>query len=121
MNLFIKSALLITATFSLTAFAEYTRLAECSGYTQKSVASRAVLFVDKNQDTNGMILVTIANVGDFLTPTKISWTANAQGFPRFFDNDFDLDIVISDQTASSDDVLIGEEYIDTLVCEYAPN
>ena len=100
------------------AYAEYLKLAECSVRTEKRMGVRAVLFVNKAQDTQGYIAVQIEKGSDYLSPTQISWNSNPQGYPRFFDNDFDLDIVINDQTLSEDDALVGDDYISQLKCRY---
>jgi hypothetical protein len=100
------------------AYAEYQKLAECSGRTEKRMGVRAVLFVNKSQDTLGYVAVQIEKGSDYLSATQISWNSNPQGYPRFFDNDFDLDIVISDKTPSVDDALVGQDYIGQLQCTY---
>ena len=108
------------ALVGASACAEYTRLAECIGQSQNRRDVRAVLFVDRAADTSGMVMITIANQGDYLSPTKVDWRSNANGYPRFYDNDFDLDLVVRQSGVSSDDALVGETYIPSLDCEYAP-
>lgn len=103
---------------STQAFAEYQKLAECSGRTESRMGVRAIFFVNKAQDNQGYIAVQIEKGSDYLSATKISWNSNPQGFPRFFDNDFDLDIVINDRTPSVDDALVGDDYIPQLQCRY---
>lgn len=119
MNMFAKIAVFGVAMAASGAFAtDYTRMAECSGRTQRGAASRAVIFVNKDADTTGMVMVTIANEGDYLSKTKVSW--NSSGHPRFYDNDFDLDLVIEQSGVSQDDALVKDTFIPELSCEYAP-
>jgi hypothetical protein len=109
---------LFTMLSSTAAFAEYQKLAECSGRTEKRMGVRAILFVNKVQDTRGYIAVQIEKGSDYLSATRVSWNSNPQGFPRFFDNDFDLDIMIHDQITTTDDALVGDDYISQLQCRY---
>ena len=105
---------------SVPTFAAYQRLAECLGRTERGANARAVLFVDTANDSQGYIAVSIDRVADELSETKIDWANNPQGYPRIFDNSFDLDMVIDDHTFSTDDVLVAGEYIPQLQCRYTP-
>jgi hypothetical protein len=115
--------MLITAAISLlgfNAFAGYSRLAECTGYTDKNLNAYATLFVNKTKDTEGIIVVNVDGAGVRISDTKVDWNANQNGYPKFYDNDYDLDIVINDKSASVDDILVGEDYISQLSCVYKP-
>jgi hypothetical protein len=118
-----KSLLVATALIfaSVPAMAEFTKLAECTGASDTRLNARAVLFVNKAADTQGLIEVSFDDGTDFLSATQINWKANSQGYPRFYNNDFDLDIVINDKTKSTDDILVGKNYVGQLDCTYTPN
>ncbi len=100
------------------AMAAYQKLAECSGQTDNRQSARAVLFVDAVNDSLGIVTVSLQNGLDYVSTTKVNWRANPQGYPRFFDNDFDLDIVINDSAPSSDDILVDKNYVRALRCVY---
>lgn len=105
---------------TLPTFAAYQRLAECYGRTERGVNARAILFVDTANDSQGYVAVSIDRVADALSMTKIDWANNPQGYPRFFDNSFDLDIVVDDHSVSTDDIMVGNEYVPQLQCRYTP-
>jgi hypothetical protein len=105
---------------NIPTWAAYQRLAECYGRTERNINARAILFVNTANDTQGFIAVSIDRVSDSLSETKINWTSNTQGYPRFYDNNFDLDIVIDDKSVATDDMLVENEYIPQLQCRYTP-
>jgi hypothetical protein len=105
---------------SIPTFAAYVRMAECLGRTENNANVRAVLFVDKANDSQGIVAISIDRVTDAVSLTQVNWTSNPQGFPRFFNNNFDLDIVIDDRNVSTDDVLVGRDYVPQLQCRYTP-
>jgi hypothetical protein len=116
-----KLFLLASALLGANAFASYQRMAVCTGVSQSSLNARVTLFVNKTTDTLGQVVVSFDNGLDYISDTAVDWTSNPNGFPHFSSNDFDLDIVISDSAASSDDMLVGEEFISQVTCSYAPN
>lgn len=116
-----KKLILIASLFlGFEASGAYVKIAECSGRTDHGNMARAVVFVNKVNDTMGFIAVNIPGQRDVGSETRVSWNSNPQGYPRFYDNDFDLDIVINDKTFSYDDVLLGNEYVARLECVYDP-
>ncbi len=117
MNKLVLSSVVLA---SIPTWASYQRLAECYGRTEKNVNARAVLFVDTKNDSQGYIAVSIDRVSDSLSATRIDWTSNPQGYPRIYDNSFDLDIVIDDKNASYDDILVERDYVPQLQCRYTP-
>ena len=117
MNKFILSLILLS---SIPTMAAYQRLALCAGLTENNAKVRAALFVDLSNTNEGFAAVSIEGGQDFLGATKIDWKNNPQGFPRFFENEFDLDIVIAEKTVSHDDIIVGDEYIPQLQCRYTP-
>lgn len=120
MKLLNSIAALIVAVSGSQAFAAYSKLAECYGTTDKNVAASATLFVNKANDGAGIIVAGTQGGALTISDTKVDWNATAQGYPRFYDNDFDLDIIISDKAASADDILFGDNYVSRLVCTYKP-
>jgi len=117
MKLMILAAI---AALSFNAFAAYSRIAECSGRTDTNELASVNLFVNKTKDTQGIIAINLPDSGMQVGDTKVDWESNAKGYPRFFDNDYDLDIVINDKSATVDDILVGDTYISQLSCSYQP-
>jgi hypothetical protein len=117
----ISKILVVTACLaSVNAFAGYRKLADCNGRTDKNFGAKATLFVNQTTDTQGLVVVNLERGGLVVSDTRVDWNANPQGYPRFFDNDFDLDIVINDRTPAKDDILVGDQYVAQLNCVYTP-
>lgn len=120
MNL-IKHAITVGITMmSLSVNATYQRLATCSGITDKRDSASVTLFVNTQKDTVGLVVVNIDGVNDFASDTQINWSATPDGYPRFFNNDFDLDIIVDMNKTTIDDILVENDYIQKLECRYTP-
>ena len=112
--------LVLVCVYGASAFASYQRIAFCAGRSDKSRETNATLFVNQKNNSVGIIVVNVQAVGMTISDTKVDWEAHPQGFPRFYDNDFDLDIVINDATSSVDDILVDDNYVGALTCFYNP-
>lgn len=104
----------------LSAHATYQRLASCSGVTDKRDQATVTLYANIKNDTQGLVVVNIDGVNDYASNTKIDWNSTAEGYPRFYDNDFDLDLVVDMIDSTVDDILVENDYIQKLECKYTP-
>lgn len=112
------ATLVLLASFN--ASADYRKLAECTGTTDRGFGAYVALFVNPKADTNGLVFVSIDRQPMRISDTRINWADNPQGYPRFYDNDYDLNIVINDRSVSTDDILVGDDYVRQLNCRYTP-
>lgn len=117
MKIFLILFTVVMATSSH-AWAGYLKLAECFGHTESHDVARAVLFVDTEKDTQGLVMVSLESGWDYISTTKINWVTNPQGYPRFFENEFGLDIVINQNEETVDDITVDRKYISRLECNY---
>ena len=114
---------LVTTSFLMTcisANATYQRLATCSGVTEDRDRAIVTLYANVQNDSQGIVIVNLDGGRDFASDSKINWNATAEGYPRFYDNDFDLDIIVNMDKSTVDDILVENDYIQNLECKYTP-
>lgn len=119
MKLLSKLIVIAAAVSSVNAFAAYSRIAECTGRSDKNLNATVTLFANQAADTTGIVVVSLQGLPAVISDTQIDWNGQG-GYPHFFNNDYDLDIIIRDNSGSVDDILVGDNYIGQLSCVYRP-
>ena len=116
--------ILATLLFTGSVFANapsqsFTKIAECIGNDENMNMVRLVIFVNDANDSTGLLSASVDNDWDYATTTAVNWNT-AEGYPRVHNNEFDLDVVISDKKSSTDDVILDNTYVEALECFYTP-
>lgn len=83
----------------------------CRGYTDDGKLAEAVLSAN-DEYTEGLILVAI-DKGKVYSGHSLSKvrTDEFDGFPHFYDNQYGIDVILSDEDPSYSDIKISDELI----------